>query len=196
MNKLKKLLNPLDIPYATQSEMLRVVEGNSLLMLSEDDFLNALKLEGEVRTFRFAPYELESPQSLDDNLKNEIIHAKAIFVIIETIEDESIKKYSHILNYISSIVDDEVTVLLDTKIVDKILYEPITILLFGYENDEKILLEVGNNFTDFWQENSEYCSNEFKKMRERVSIQVKENLAPIRLTSSSRSANMIELVDV
>lgn len=108
-------------------------------MLSEPDFLNALKLEGEINSLRFAPYELESQQSLDDNLKNEIIHAKTIFVIIETLENESIKKYSHIMDYISSVVDDDVTVLVDTKIVEKILYEPITILLFGYKNDERFL---------------------------------------------------------
>ncbi len=114
MNKLKKLLNPLDIPYETQSELLRVAEGDDLLMLSEPDFLNALKLEGEVRSLRFAPYEIESQQSLDDNLKNEIIHAKSIFVIIETLEDKSIKKYSHIMDYISSIVGDDVTVMFDS----------------------------------------------------------------------------------
>ena len=175
MHKLKKLLNPLNIPYATQSELLRVTEDNDLLMLSEPDFLNALKLEGEVQSLRYAPHELESQQSLDDNLKNEIIHAKTIFVIIETLEDESIKKYSHIMDYISSVVDDDVTVLFDTKIVPKILYEPITILLFGYENDEKFLLEVGNDFTEFWQENNDYCLNEFKQMRERVSKQVREH---------------------
>lgn len=195
MQKLKETLNPLDIPYAIQSELLRVTEGDDLLMLSEPDFLNALKLQGDIHSLRFAPYELNSEQGLKDNLKHEVINAKTIFIIIETLEEESIKKYSHIFNYISSIVDDEVTLFIDTKIVEKILYEPITILLFGYESNEKFLLEVGDDFAEFWSKNSEYCLNEFKQMREKISKQIKESVSPIRITSTSRSPNIVELVD-
>lgn len=131
MQKLKQLLNPLNIPYASQSEILRVIEGDDLLMLSELDFLNALELEGEILSLRFAPHELGSHQSLDENIKHEIVHAKAIFLIIETLENDSIKEYNHIYDYIISVIDDDVTVFIDNKIVTNILYEPITILLFG-----------------------------------------------------------------
>lgn len=196
MENLKKLLNPLNIPYATQSEILRVIEGDNLAMLSESDFLDALKLQGEVQSLRFAPHELENQQNLDENLKGEIIHAKTIFIIIEMLEDEPIEKYRHIIDYIYSAVKDDVTVLFDTKIVTKILYEPMTILLFGYENSEKLLLHVGDNFAEFWQKNSEYCLDEFKQMRQRASRQMSEPLTPIRITSSNRSSNMVELVDV
>ena len=176
MQKLKQILNPLDIPYTIQSEILRVIEGDDLLMLSEPDFLNAIKLQGDIHSLRFAPYELESKQSLEDNLKHEIISAKTIFIIIETLEHESIQKYSHIIDYVSFIIDDEVTLLVDTKIVPKILYGPITILLFGYENNEEILLEVGDDFAEFWKENNDYCLNEFKQMRERISKELPINI--------------------
>jgi len=113
------------------SELLQMIKDDNLLMLSEPDFLNALKHGGEVYSLKFATHELESQRCLDDNLKDEIIHAKTIFIIIETLEDESIKKYSHTMDYIYSVVDDDVTVLIDTKIVKNISDEPVTILLFG-----------------------------------------------------------------
>lgn len=44
MQSLKKLLNPLTIPYEYQYEILRMIDGDNLSMLSEDDFIEAFKL--------------------------------------------------------------------------------------------------------------------------------------------------------
>ena len=195
MNKLKKLLNPLNIPYGIQDELLQAIDGNYLLGLGEDDFIEAIKLDGKIIPYQFRLQDIEEKSDFYIEMKNDIANAKSVFIIIETLENEGIENYKDMIKDISSIVDDDSIFLIDSKIVSKISYEPINIMLFGYEDNSMFALEVGNNFTQYWSDNSLYCLEEFRKMKERVSSELKKEINTIRITSHSRSPNIVELID-
>ena len=195
MQKLKKLLNPLNIPYGIQDELLQAIDGNYLLGLGEDDFIEAIKLDGKIIPYQFRLQDIEEKSDFYIEMKNDIANAKSVFIIIETLENEGIENYKDMIKDISSIVDEDNTFLIDSKIVSKISYEPINIMLFGYEDNSMFALEVGDNFAQYWSDNSSYCLEEFHKMKEKVSKELKKEINGIRITSHSRSPNIVELVD-
>jgi hypothetical protein len=110
-------------------------------------------------------------------------------------EDILPEEYKNFVEYIYSFMDDDATVKFDLKIVEQPSCEPITILLTGYKNNDQFTLEIGNEFAEFWSDNNDYCLEKFKKMRERISKQLSKSIHGIRISSTSRSPNMIELSD-
>jgi len=195
MNKLKKLLNPLDIPYGIQDELLQAVNGNYLLGLGEDDFIEAIKLDGKIIPYQFTTQDIKDKSNFYIEMKNDVANAKSIFIMMETLEDKGIENYKDMIEDISSMADNNSTLIVDSKIVSKISYEPINIMLFGYEDNSVFALEVGDNFAQYLSDNSSYSLEEFRKMKERVSNELKKEINGIRITSHSRSPNIVELVD-
>ncbi len=195
MQSLKKLLNPLSIPYEYQDEILRMIDVDNLSMLIEDDFIEALKIDGEVMTLRLSSIDLESESSLNHEIKNELTRAKFIIIVFEVLDETLPEEYKAFIEYIYSFIDEETTVKFDFKSVEQPSLDPITILLTGYKNSDQFILEVGDDFTEFWSENSDYCFEEFKKMRENISKQLAKPINGIRLLGTSRSSNMVELSD-
>ncbi len=192
MKKLQKLLNPLNIPCITQEEILEVAGGDCELGL-EDDFIAALKLKGTIIPYKFSREDIENKISYYGKMKYDITKAKSIFIIIEMLKEESVESYKHIIDEISSAVNHEATLLIKTKIVSKASDDSVNVILFGYENSDVFSLEVGDYFAEFWSENSDYCLQEFKKMRESISKETGKSVNSMRIVGSGRSPNMIEL---
>lgn len=195
MKKLKKLLNPLNIPYQYQDDILSMIDGDRLSMLIEDDYIEALELGSEVMTLKLNNLDLTSESLLNQNIKNELIRAKAIIIVFETLDDELPEKYKIFIEYVYSFTDDNTIVKFDLKIVEQLSIDPITILLTGYKNNEQFILETGNDFAEYWTNNIDYCFEEFKKMRENISKQISQPINGIQISSTSRSSNMVELSD-
>lgn len=195
MQNLKKLLNPLNIPYSYQDEILRLIEGDNLLMFGEDDFIDALNLDGEVMILRLNSGDLENESSLNQSIKNELTKAKSIMIVFETSDDTLRREYKKFVQYIYSFVNDNTVVKFDLKIVDQPSLEPITIFLTGYKNDDQFVLEIGDTLMEFWNDNSDYCFQGIKKSREKISKLIEKPINSIRVVSARRSPNMIELSD-
>ena len=195
MQKLKKLLNPLDIPYQYQDDILSMIDNDNLSLLNEDDIIEALDDNGEVKVLNLTNQDLEDESHLNSDIKNELIKSKSIIIIFETLTEIISDEHKKFIDYVYSFVDDETTVKFDFVQVEYPRHEPIRILLTGYENNDKFILEVGNDFAEYWANNSDYCFEEFKKMREGISKKISKPINGIRLLGTSRSPNMVELSD-
>ncbi len=193
MQKLKKLLNPLNIPYQYQDDILSMIDNDNLSLLNEDDIIEALSDDGEIRTLNLTNQDLEDESLINSNIKNELIKSKSIIIIFEVQTEIISDEYKKFIDYVYSFVDDDTTVKFDFVQVDYPRYEAIRILLTGYEDDDQFILEIGNDFAEYWSSNSEYCFERFKKMRENISKITSQEIKAIRLLSTSRSTNMIEL---
>lgn len=195
MQKLKILLNPLNIPYQYQDDILGMIDNDNLSLLNEDDIIEALNEDGEVRVLNLTNQDLEDESHLNSDIKNELIKSKSIIIIFEVSTEMISDEHKKFIDYVYSFVEDDTTVKFDFVQVDNPRYEPIRILLTGYEDNDKFILEVGNDFTEYWANNSDYCFEEFKKMREVISEKISEPIDGIRLVGTSRSPNMVELSD-
>ena len=58
MQKLKKLLNPLNIPYHYQEDILSMIDEDNLSLLDEDDIIEALNSNGKVKTLNLTNQDL------------------------------------------------------------------------------------------------------------------------------------------
>jgi len=195
MQKLRKLLNPLNIPYQYQDDILSMIDNDNLSLLNEDDIIEALNDDGEVRVLNLTNQDLEEESLINLSIKNELIKSKSIVIIFEVLTEMISDEHRHFIEYVYSFVDDDTTVKFDFVQVDYPRYEPIRILLTGYKNDDQFILEIGDYFAEYWSDNSEYCFERFKKMRENISKITSQPINAIKLLSTSRSPNMIELSD-
>lgn len=195
MQKLKKLLNPLNIPYQYQDDILSMIDNDNLSLLNDDDIIEALNIDGEVRTLNLTNQDLEDESPINSNIKNELIRSKSIIIIFEVLTEMISEEHKKFIDYVYFFVDDETTVKFDFVKVNNPRHEPIRILLTGYEDKDQFILETGDDFSEYWSNNSDYCFEEFKKMRENISKQISKPINGIRLLSTSRSPNMVELSD-
>jgi len=195
MQKLKKLLNPLNIPYQYQDDILSMIDNDNLSLLNEDDIIEALNDDGEIRTLNLSNQDLEDESLMNSNIKNELIKSKYIIIIFEVQTEIISDEHKKFIDYVYSFSDDDTTVKFDFVQVDYPRAEPIRILLTGYEDDDQFILEIGNDFAEYWSTDSEYCFERFKNMRENISKIISQEIKAIRLLSTSRSPNMIELSD-
>ncbi len=193
MQKLKELLNPLNIPYQYQDDILSMIDNDNLSLLNDDDIIEALDDEGEVRVLNLTNQDLEDESPINSNIKNELIRSKSIIIIFEVLTEMISAEHKKFIDYVYSFVDDYTTVKFDFVKVNNPRHEPIRILLTGYEDNDQFILETGYYFSEYWTNNSDYCFEEFKKMRENISKQISKPINGIRLLSTQRSPNMVEL---
>ncbi|MCX6077177.1 MAG: hypothetical protein NTW78_09900 [Campylobacterales bacterium] len=196
MQKLSHLMNPLNIPYAAQLEILRVT-GDTLFMLSEEDFIEALEVEGEIMTLRLSEYDLQQENENNQSIKGYVINSQSILIVFESLDEVVSKENELFMDYIYENTKDDTTVKFGLLIVPRLSEVPISLLLTGYKENEDIKLSCGNNYIFFWTEQQTYCMQQFKEMRERISKKVDVDVKSIRLLSDSyNSKNMVQAFDV
>jgi hypothetical protein len=134
MQKLRKLLNPLNIPYQYQDDILSMIDNNNLSLINEDDIIEALNDDGEVRVLNLTNQDLEEEALINLSIKNKLIKSKSIVIIFEVLTEITSDEHRHFIEYVYSFVDDNTTVKFDFIQVDYLRYEPIRILLTGYKS--------------------------------------------------------------
>jgi len=122
MQKLKKILNPLDIPSEYQDDILSMIDNDNLSLLNEDDIIEALHEKGSMKFLAF--------DTFDKKIKAELIKAQAIIIIFEVLDDKVSSEHKEIIEFIYEIADDA-TVKFDFRIVTELTPKPIKLLLTG-----------------------------------------------------------------
>ena len=142
MQKLKKLLNPLDIPYQYHEDILSMIDNDNLSLLNEDDIREALdNNEGEIKTLNITNQDLEDESQICSKIKNELIKSQFVIIIFEVTTEIISDKHKDFIDYVYSFMDDDATVKFDFVKVGNPRLEPIRILLTGYKNDNKLILD-------------------------------------------------------
>ncbi len=136
MQKLRKLLNLLNISYQYQGDILSMIDNDNLSLLIEDDIIEALNDEGEVRVLNLTNKYLKEEFFINLSIKNELTRSKSIIIIFEILTEMISDEHRCFIEYVYSFVDDDTTVKFDFVQVDYLRYEPIRILLTGYKNDD------------------------------------------------------------
>lgn len=149
MQKLKELLNPLNIPYQYQDDILSMIDNDNLSLLNDDDIIEALDDEGEVRVLNLTNQDLEDESPINSNIKNELIRSKSIIIIFEVLTEMISAEHKKFIDYVYSFVDDYTTVKFDFVKVNNPRHEPIRILLTGYEDNDQFILETGYYFSEY-----------------------------------------------
>jgi len=109
----------------TQQEITEFLNNSNLQMLSEDDFNNAMNISNKAIVIKISAKEF-----YEKVIKN-ISNIKALFVIIEILNDESIQDvYKNIYDEIGSIVSDDIIMLFDTNTVASISDKTISLIVF------------------------------------------------------------------
>jgi len=134
MQKLKKLLNPLNIPYHYQEDILSMIDEDNLSLLDEDDIIEALNSNGKVKTLNLTNQDLVYDSKMYSNIKNELIKAKFVIMIFEVSTEIISDDHKKFIDYVYSFMDDDATVKFDFVQVKNPRFQPIRILLTGYTN--------------------------------------------------------------
>ena len=107
-------------------EITKIFNEECLSMISYEDFENALKVADRIQ------YVQLSLEDFNDEVKNSLLQAQALFIIVETLEDEHIdKKYGQLYELLSDSMDESKVVFIDTKDVSEVSDEPLHIIFFG-----------------------------------------------------------------
>ena len=115
-----------------KKEIDEFLNNSDLQMLSREDFDNALEVSNKIINMKISVTEFNK-RVLEDTT-----NIKALFVIFETLKDESLQDvYVKIFDEISTSVNNDIIMMLDTKIVSSLSDETISLILF-YEHPRRI----------------------------------------------------------
>jgi len=107
-------------------EITKIFNEECLSMISYEDFENAFKVADRIQHIQL------SLKDFNEKVKNSLLQAQALFIIVETVEDKHIdKKYGQFYELLSDSMDESKVVFIDTKNISEVSDKPLHIISFS-----------------------------------------------------------------
>ncbi len=134
MQKLKQFMDYSGVHSHNQNEILRMIEGHNLIVLSEEDFINALSYGEEIVTANISRKDIKEKNEYFQHVTDYMKNSEAMISIFEINNADELNEDDKLMmKYVCDNSNVDALCFLDFKLVADISEARVMFLFAGYK---------------------------------------------------------------